>query len=219
MKLKKLALALMLPLCMAIAKTPSETPKAAPLEVIRLEDGNTVMLSDMITPQMVDYVINSMNYKRSILPPDQTLYILIDSGGGYVDPAIVLRNAIVKMPNTRLICSYCGSAAAMIFVGSDQQRLITDKSSILMHEMFMDHVTSSTLRDYLEMAKFIIISDQFDALFYNMIGISQAEYMEHIQGKVWVLYGDEMTDNHVADQKVEITCSPEVASLEYNVCR
>lgn len=213
--MKKLILAIIL-LTTQLAVAKPRRPDA--LREITLTPYNTVYLGGMIHRGMVDAFVFEMVIKRAFLDSKEPLFILINSGGGEVYAAMDIAAAIKDTPNIELVCSYCGSAAAYIFEATSKPRLISHQSNILMHEMYITHMTAEMLTNIRAIAEFVRLSDEFDKLFYTTIGITREEYMDHIRNRVWVLFGDDMLSHHLADKRVKISCDKDVAAVEYNLC-
>jgi ATP-dependent protease ClpP protease subunit len=187
-------------------------------EVIELNGRNTVLLETEITDLTMDTFAYAVMGKRLMLPPDQTLYILIVSGGGDYYTSLKVKKLFEDVPNVAVICKYCASAAGMLFATHKGPRLAIDKSVMLMHEMYLRHATVKDVMNLNEMKQFVINSEDFNEMHYSIIGISREEYEKKIVGKEWTVEGEELVKLHLADKLVTIHCDEYWKSIAPDTC-
>ena len=188
-------------------------------ETIELNGRNTVILDTEITDQTMDTFAAAVAGKRMMLAPDQTLYILIVSGGGDYYTSLKVKQLFMSMPNTAVICKYCASAAGMLFITHSGPRLAIDKSVMLMHEMYLRHATTKDVTNVPEMKRFLINNEDFNYMHYSIIGISREEYEKKIVGKEWIVEGADLVKLHIADKIVNLHCDPYLSSIAQDTCK
>lgn len=146
------------------------------LRAVQLNYQNTIVFSTEVDRLTVSVFIAALVGKRIMLPPNETLYVVIASGGGEYPSGLQLLEAIHNIPNTQIICKYCASAAGMLFATSGLPRLVTTKSVVLMHEMFMDHITAEMMNNPNYQVELKTASDDFNQRMYSVIGMSKEDY-------------------------------------------
>lgn len=186
--------------------------------VITLNGGNVVLFDQDINNASLDTFLAAFVAKRSLLPEDEILYVLIVSGGGNTDAALVIREVIASASNVSVICKYCGSGAAMIFVTAKGERLATKKSVIIMHEMYLPHFTARQVDRKGILDDLVKSSDAFNALIYTSLGMSKEKYEEKIIGKEWTLKGIDLVSIHAATRFVELECTEYVKNMAPDTC-
>jgi ATP-dependent protease ClpP protease subunit len=192
----------------------SKTPKS-----IHLTYSNSLIFAQEINRLNVGVFISAMIGKRVLLDEDQTLYVVVVSGGGDFGSVLAFMEAMDHIPNMKLICKYCASAAGLLFARSAHPRLAIKKSKFLMHEMYMDHVTADMVISGPELIVSLIAnSDDFNKRLYSLIGISKEAYENKIRNTEWIVGGPEMIKLHLADELVTIECDPFVQSVAPDTC-
>jgi ATP-dependent protease ClpP protease subunit len=187
-------------------------------ETIELRGDNTVLLATDITYINNDTFAAAVVAKRTMLPIEQPLYVLIGSHGGVYDAAMVLIKALADIPNITLICQECDSAAGAIFATFKGPRLVLDNSSLMMHELRVDHVTAK-IALLPEFTKILVDhSDAFDKLMYTVLKISKADYETKIVNKMWTLKGQEIVKANLADKLIKTNCDSYMIHLVPEVC-
>jgi ATP-dependent protease ClpP protease subunit len=170
---------------------------------------NTVVFNQEFTAATVDMAIASLLSKRAITPVGSPVYLYLDSPGGDVDASNTLVRAIKTISGVDVLCQNCASAAGYV-LATAQYRLVTPDSRILMHEMYLPRVTAADLKDTKQIKEFIKKSDEFNRRIYSVIGISKKEYEDHIIGKRWIIYGEDIVPLHLADEMVTISCDTHI---------
>lgn len=208
---------------MAIAMVVSFSAHAAkPPEVIELNRLNTYVWSNEVSPVTTDEFMAALIGKRILLDrvnPYAKLYVVIVSGGGSYEHALVMKRLISQIPYVTLICKYCASAAGFIFATTPgTERLAIKKSQLLMHEMYLPHFTAQNAKNPAIMKDLIKSSDEFNAAMYTKIGMSKADYEKKIINKDWILNGDELVKHKLADKLVNIKCDVYVNTLAPDTC-
>jgi ATP-dependent protease ClpP protease subunit len=143
--------------------------------------------------------------------------VVIVSGGGQYGEGVRLMNVINSVPNTTVICKYCASAAGMVFGASTSRRLVIQKSELIMHEMFMDHITANMMGPNLanSLKK---SSDEFNQIMYSKIGMSKADYEKKILNTEWILDGIDIVKFHLADEFVRLDCDDILKYILKDTC-
>lgn len=206
-----LALVITLVLMAAAHAQPSEK-----MEVINLEETNVLIFDQDISPETGIMFSLAAVVTRQSLPPEQTLYILIKSNGGAVEIAHRMSDTLNALPNTKLVCVQCASAAAMVFEKSNQERLVVPTSKMLMHEA-MIIVRPSTV-DKMDVKSFKRQAREFNKPFADRMGISMAEYEKLIEGRNWIVSAPEMMQRKLADRMVILTCDAAVTIAMPEAC-
>jgi ATP-dependent protease ClpP protease subunit len=186
---------------------------------ISLTERNTLILETEITPASVDTFVKAMIGARAMLPDKEILYVIIASPGGDYNVGQLVMNVMKELPNTQLICKYCASMAGEIFVATGNRRLVIDKSIILMHEMYMPHMTAENSKNPSILLQLRTQSDEFNAAHYKIIGISKEAYEKKIVGKEWVVKGVDALKWHLADEIVDLTCNDWVKAIAPETCK
>jgi ATP-dependent protease ClpP protease subunit len=202
--------------CAAAPSATKETLK--PLRNVHLTIKNTVIFDQSVHPAYVDTFIKAAIGARAALPIIETMYIVIASSGGYYQDGTFLMNILKTLPNTELICKYCASMAGQIFAATGLKRLVIGKSSLMMHEMFIEKLTAEEAKDELSIKQLLRNSDAFNKVMYTMIGITKEKYEEKIIDTEWTLTGKDIIKNHLADELVTVSCDILVLRLLPNTC-
>lgn len=219
--MKTLTYALLLVIGLFITTTPAniraETKKNE-IRTVQLKLENTVVFNQMIDPISVDTFFAAAWGKRTALNPDETLYILIVSGGGQYESALMMSEILELVPNTAFICGFCESGAGLVFAKSKLKRLVIEKSQMLMHELYQNHVTASQLNDGETIKSIKYLSNEFNQVFYSLIGIKREEFEAKILNREWIVDGQEMVKLHLADEVIKIKCIGFVNTIAAAVC-
>lgn len=186
--------------------------------MVSLTAANTLVFSQSINANSADLLVQALIGKRLQLPPEQTLYVVIESGGGEVNAAWGLKDALSLIPNTQLICRFCASAAGMIFAGSKAKRLVTVQSELLMHEMYIPHITAALVKNKTLMETFFKQSDDFNRVLYTVMRMPREEYEQRILGTDWSVFGAELVKLKLADELVQVQCDGRISMLAPNLC-
>lgn len=192
---------------------------AKEVETISLTGKNTLILDGTITDRYVDTFATAVVGKRILLLPEETLYVVVDSIGGWYSSAKTLRAFLGGVPNVKMVCVSCASAAGYVFALSSSDRLVTADSKILMHEMFMQHVTAKDMRDESKTREFLDSSDEFNRLMYKKIGMSKEAYSEKITDTAWEVEGSDIISLRLADKLVGVSCDSYITHLLPDVCK
>lgn len=187
-------------------------------EIIELNGPNTVIYDQAVDSVSVDVIISAILGKRILLPPTETLYLVLVSPGGSTGDSLVLKEIISEIPNLAVICKYCGSASGMLFVTFPHARLALKNSEVVLHEMFIDHVTAKLMANRSEAIQLQIASDSFDALIYSVLGMPQDNYEKLITGKEWHVKGSDLIPAKMADKLVSLHCDKYVQRLAPHTC-
>jgi ATP-dependent protease ClpP protease subunit len=187
-------------------------------DIIELDGRNTVLLDKEITNVNIDTFAAALAGKRLLLPLNETLYVLIVSQGGNYEASLKVKVLFANMPNVAVICKYCASAAGMLFATHKGPRYATEKSEMMMHEMYMQHATAREVQDANAMKQFIANSDDFNRLHYSIIGMSKEEYEKKITDKEWSVYGQDLVKLHLADKFVIVHCNDYLKSIAPDTC-
>lgn len=141
-----------------------------------------------------------------LLPLEETVYIVLVSPGGRYSVGLEIIEVLKSLPNTQLICKYCGSMAGQIFAASGLKRLVINKSRLMMHEMVLPRFTAEMAKYPQLSERLIHNSEAFNAVMYNMIGITKEQYEAKIIGKDWELSGKDIIKHNLADELVRLDC-------------
>lgn len=181
---------------------------------------NTVVLDGEINPVSTDTFIKALIGARGMLPEKETLYVLVVSQGGQYYSGQLIKKTLQNMRNIQLICKYCASAAGEIFgtTGAGHKRLVIEKSIMLMHEMYMPHMTAEMSKNPAILKSLQRDSDEFNAAHYKTIGISKEEYEKKILNKEWTLYNTEIIKWKLADEFVTISCDSYMKNVAPDTC-
>lgn len=181
---------------------------------------NVVVLDGEINPTSADTFIKAFLGARAMLPEKETLYVLIVSQGGQYRSGQLIKRALKEVPNTEFICKYCASAAGELFgtTGAGHKRLVSEKSIMLMHEMYLPKFTAEMIKDPSILRDLKRDSDSFNEAHYKTIGISKEEYEKKIINKEWTLYGADIIKWRLADEFVKITCDSYIKNVAPDTC-
>lgn len=187
--------------------------------LINLNSRNTASINEHIDAYNADKDASQILLKRLTLPPEETLYIVVASLGGDLGYLPLLTNVIATLPNTELICKYCASAAAALFISTGQKRLVLDQSIMVIHHMYVNHVTADDIKDSKFITELEKSSEAFDKIFYPRLKMSKSDYENKVRGsKEWVLSSNDMLSYKIADEKVRVYCDRWISMLMPNTC-
>lgn len=206
------------------ANTPVKMFKKT--DVITLNIQNTYVMAGSINNLMIDQTITGIIGKRVLLDgiagEDEPLYVVISSGGGYYQSALVFKNFMSNLSkmNVKFICDYCGSAAGMIFISAPVERIVTAGSQIMMHEMYQPRVTAAMIRDKEVVESLVKDSDNFNNIIYTVLGMTKEAYEARILEKEWNVYGKTAVDIKAADRAAIINCGPSLKAIaNLQICK
>jgi len=186
-------------------------------EVIKLTRYNTIVFAGKIDVVFVDVFANAIVSKRSFLPIEEPLYVVVVSGGGDYQASLAMKNFLMEIPNTVTICKYCASAAGGLFATS-KHRLAISKSELLMHEMYLQKFTDSMQHTPGILAGLHEASDELNKTMYTILKIPKAVYEYKIRGTEWILKGRELVQWNMADKYVNISCDEYIKVLLPDTC-
>jgi hypothetical protein len=201
-----------------LAKKNIQVKPVVSNSVISLTESNTVIFDSKIDNLEVYKILSELRYRRAKLSHNKPLYLVIVSGGGYYDAAKFWRKELATIPNLTLICKYCASAAGYIFATFEGPRLVIDKSLMVMHEMYIDHVTANMLMRLDLFEGLSRNSQEFNKAISDIIGISPDEYSLRILDRNWEVEGSDIVNLHLADKVIKLNCSPKIADFAPNTC-
>lgn len=195
----------------------SQAAACKEIRTIELNGRNTIAFAGVIDALSNDMLTAAIIGKRALLPPDQTLYLVIASGGGNYRDALILKNFIAVVPNMQVICKYCASAAGMVFATFKNHRMVIESSEMMMHEMYVIKVTANMLLNK-SIEGLIESSDEFNSLIRNVMGMSKKDYESKIIDQEWSVFGKELLKLKLADEIVKINCSDYVKAIAPHTC-
>jgi ATP-dependent protease ClpP protease subunit len=209
------------------AQATAQTFKKEDSSPILLTPSNTYVMSGGINNLSVDQTISGIIGKRVLLDAisgeEATLYLIISSTGGYYKSSLILKEFLataLTSANVKIICDYCGSAAGMLFITAEQERLVTYQSQVMMHEMYQPRFTANYAKDKELLQSLIQDSDIFNQMIYSELGITKEAYEAKIIDKEWNVYGKDLVKIKAADRYVIINCSPSLkAMVTLSICR
>jgi ATP-dependent protease ClpP protease subunit len=218
LRLIKSTLSVVITAVLLLATSYSPTSQAKQ-QIINLHGANTVLLNVEINAATTDTFIAAIIGKRLSLPQDQILYVIIASPGGQYPYGLILQEVFKQVPNIALICKYCASAAGFIFGTADVPRYVTEKSLLIMHEMYLPHLTAkeSLRTDILK--DLVKSSEDFNRAIYTVIGMSKEDYDKKIVNTEWDVEGEDIVKIHMADKLVTLNCDPYVKSIAPDTCK
>lgn len=187
------------------------------LEKIELTVKNIAYISETIDKTTALSDIKSIAGSRLMLPMDKTLYIIIASYGGDIDAAYAIERSISVLPNVKVICTYCASAAGHIFLASDVPRLVVKNSKMMMHEVKQTMTAAECTKDRIEAFK--KDSDDFNKIFEQKLGLTSKEYCLKIKDTNWTVDSAEMLKLGLADKLVSVKCDDFVKQIAPNTCQ
>jgi ATP-dependent protease ClpP protease subunit len=214
-------LVLLVIILFSFARSAEAVKKQKPTvpQEIFMNMGNTLIFDNRIDAVSVTTFMSAMVGKRIMLPAEETLYIVIVSGGGEATAAELLANAVHEIPNTKVICKYCASGAGLVYATAGKgKRLAIAKSEMIMHEMYLSHVTAKMMLNASLVLRLVNASDGFNKAIYSVIGMSREEYEDRIQDTEWTVRGADLIKFNLADQMVKPTCDEMVRHLIPDTC-
>lgn len=187
-------------------------------KVVTLTRFNTLIFNQDIDALSVINFASTLVGRRMMLPMDQTLYVVIVSGGGRYKAAQEFRNILKEMPNTQVLCKYCASAAGFVFADAGIKRLVIKKSELMMHEMYIPHITAREIVQKSISDDLIHESNEFNKVMYDYIGITKDAYEKKIANTEWTVRGADLVKMHLADRLVEVACDEIMNRLAPDTC-
>lgn len=191
----------------------------AQLKPVLLTQKNTLFLDETIDAMSVKKNIMVIVGQRQLLPLDETLYIVIASYGGEYESGLVLSYVLTKVPNMKVICTYCASMAGAIFELADTERLVIGNSQMLMHEMFVEKVTANMLNQKNFKSTLQQDSDDFNKIFWTKMKITKGEYEKKIVNTEYILIGADIVKAGLADRLIKVECDESLVRLAPNTCK
>jgi ATP-dependent protease ClpP protease subunit len=185
---------------------------------VELGTHNTVILDRDLNYLTLDVFEPAAVAKRMFLPPNEVLYILIVSPGGQALAAYELLEFIESLPNVALICKNCNSGAAMIFAATTHPKLAINKSSAIMHEMYVPKMTARMMQDKKQTQATVKFSAEFDKLMADSLSMKLKDYQDKINNKEWAIKGKELVDFKMADELVDIICIGRLLQIAPDTC-
>lgn len=188
-------------------------------ETLKLTGNDTLVFGNSIDFASMNMLFYATLAKRSVLPKEKQLHIIIASGGGEYAAARLFFGISKYFNNVSYICKYCASAASYIFSGSTHmKRYAIEKSVVLMHEMFCAKTTAATYRSGECLKDLQRSSDEFNKVLYTVMGISKDYYDKKILGTEWTVTGQDIVKLHLADEFVTLACDEEVMAMAPKTC-
>lgn len=192
---------------------------ATPQKTLILNGANTVIFDQEITPTSAEQFTSGLIGKRTFLPVEETLYIVLVSPGGRAAYAPILAEFIFRIPNVAIICRACHSAASYIMCQTKVPRYVTKTSEMMVHEMRLDWITAAMVQNTTAIPDLISKSAQFNKVMANTMGIPIKKYEEKILNTEWNLGAAEIVKYNCANEIVKIKCDSYMSSLLPNTCK
>jgi ATP-dependent protease ClpP protease subunit len=186
-----------------VSKPIDGEAKAPKVEVIEITVNNTTFITGEFNPQMFHATCQAM-IGGKVVCGEEPLNVIILSGGGSVEVGKQLALIINKVPNIRLICLECDSAASYLFVSSKKERLMLKESVIGMHEVKWTLPQTMITPELVDRAK--EENDAFDQVYADAMGTTLEEYRKHITDQFWAVKGPEAVKLKLADRIIKIHC-------------
>jgi ATP-dependent protease ClpP protease subunit len=187
------------------------------IRTIDLNEMNSLGFAQYINPYAVDLTMSAVTAK-SLMVKDDPLYLVVASYGGEYFSAKVLKFYLDRVPNLTLICTNCQSAAGMIFGTSSHKRLVTTKSIVMMHEMYVQKVTANQITKQSLVESLQRDSREFNLLMANKLDMPVDKYEDKIRDAEWTLEGKDIVDAGLADEVVRIRCNDYVKAVMPVTC-
>ena len=207
----------LLTFCLGFSSAAAKPPMKRKVRTIELSTVNTAYTSERIDAFTFEKDLAHIILKRAMLPQEDTLYVVIGSGGGSVKLAYKMASLLNSLSNIELICTHCASAAGALFQLTDLKRLVVKNSNMMMHEMYIPrftarHVDPEILTDLKESTEY------FNAIFWTRMKMTKAEYEHRIAGTDWDVDAKEMLKRNLADELVKVKCTDELKVILPNTC-
>lgn len=189
------------------------------VRTVKLTAMNTTFISGEITGLEFHMAATSIIGLRTILKPEETLYVVISSPGGSYGAALSYRRFLNSLQNTEVICKYCASAAGYILATFPKpKRLAIKKSLVIIHEMYEDHTTANVVRNSTYLQSLVKNSDEFNKTMYTIMKVSKQDYEDNIIDKEWVITGADLVTAKLADEYVNLECDNYIAAIAPDTC-
>lgn len=188
-------------------------------KTIELTMRNTLIFNSDIDIVTADNFAASLLMKRILLPKDQTLNILLASGGGTYQFAQFMVQFIEQVPNVRIICKACHSAAAYIMAATHVPKFVMENSTMVLHEMFLEKVTARTANDGASIESLKKESAELNKIMADAMKLSVKSYYAKIENTEWSLEGEEIVKNHLANKLITVKCDALMHKAAPRTCK
>lgn len=188
--------------------------KEAP-EVVEITTSNTTFITGYLDEAMLFTTFQTIVGSK-VLAGGEKLNVVIISGGGSVPIGYKLSALVESLPNIRLICIECQSAASRLFVSSHHERLVLKDSYLMAHEMKWILPAALMTAKLFKESKFE--NDYFNAPYADLMGISLDEYGTLIRGKQLQFNGEKAIKSHLADRLIKLKCTDSAARIFTVTC-
>lgn len=205
-------------LYLSLCACASSSTVSDSIRVIDLNANNTVVYSQQISLYDLDLLSNAIVTKRLFLAHSEKLYLVINSPGGYYEVALILGRFLNGIENLVLLCSRCHSAAGLVFMTSIHPRLVNENSLLMMHEMYDPHATAKAINNKAYRVRFTTKSNEFNRAIADKLKIDVKEYESRIVDSQWVLGGEDIVTNNLADEVVRVNCDVYISNIAPVAC-
>lgn len=187
-------------------------------ETITLTPSNHIVIKGEISPQSIrESATKIVELLQKRADAEYEIYVVIDSQGGRVMPALGFSYAMLQTPGISTIALEASSSAFTIFQSASGRRLATKQSSLFVHAITTVMKYYNNAKEFLEKAAKAI--QDFELMkTYNIQKtlISSSTYDEMIrnqEGKDFT--AEEISTYVLADATVEVVCSKEVKTCPF----
>jgi len=180
---------------------------------IELTPTNHVLLQGEVNNESISGVFEHI-YKSD---STKTFYIVIDSPGGNVIDG--LRLARYLQTTKRPITCIATTAVSMAFVilQSCSTRLVLDSTITMTHEISAGSEKES-LADTKNRVKIEQgLEDILNRIIIKRLKLSMTEYLSKLKPEYWIIGGEDLLKDNIADAIVSISCSLELEKLQEEV--
>ena len=181
--------------------------------IIELTPENTVTIRGEINHETIsNATFKFLELRR--LNPYRKIYIVIDSPGGMVQPAIDFIGFMNTQTNYETISIFAASAAAMIMQLLETRRNVTDTTAIMFHEASITLPSSMPEgQQRSTRAHLLRIIDIFEKRTARKVQIPFEEYKKSLEDEIW-MYGTDIISAKAGDRLISLMCSPDLIYQE-----
>lgn len=211
-------------LAIAVATMCTDDVHAAPASapqpkdvVLQINPMNSTMLYGPITRASVLSLIQQVVGISVMQPAGEMVNVFVISPGGDVDAGKQFEQFLGNIPPLNLICVDCASAAThLLATYKNGHRYVLSNTYFLMHEMSINGTANQL--NAAAMADFKAESDSYDADYARVLRVPTEEYQDRIRNTQWVLFGQDIVNNHLADGVIYIHCDENIMQVWPGTC-
>lgn len=185
--------------------TTAEAPQKKTMEVIDLNDRNTVVMDQAFSDSSVSVVMLKLQELSNKVPRGSTVYLVMNTPGGSVDAGLRLISYARALPLKVKTLTLFAASMGYQTVQQLDERLILDSGTLMSHRAKFG-LSGEAPGEFFSRLKWIMSQlDNLDAIAAARMGMSFESYRKLIADEYWV-YGENSVNDKAADRTVLAKC-------------